>query len=115
MTDTRVGGSIVSKRNKIFLGWRTAGNYEVAKEKYRAAIIGGAGRAARTSGRRKKKRREEKGKGGWAKEGENRLEEELPEITENVERMKGGGRGKPVFEARVEKGRELACPGASSF
>lgn len=65
VTDTRVGGSIVSKRNKIFLGWRTAGNYEVAKEKYRAAIIGGAGRAARTSGRRKKKRREEKGKGGW--------------------------------------------------
>lgn len=60
MTDTRVGGSIVSKRNKIFLGWRTAGNYEVAKEKYRAAIIGGAGRAARTSGRRKKKRRKRK-------------------------------------------------------
>lgn len=62
------------------------------------------------------KRREEKKKEkGGGKEGENRLEEELPEITENVERMKGGGRGKPVFEARVEKGRELACPGASSF
>lgn len=114
VTDTRVGGSIVSKRNKIFLGWRTAGNYEVAKEKYRAPLLEErvAPREHRVGEEKKEeKRRKRKGVG---KKGENRLEEELPEITENVERMKGREE-ETCVRSEGGKRKELACPGASSF
>lgn len=96
-----------------------AGNYEVAKEKYRAPLLEGwedrvgiglrrenIGLGREMAWRGWKEGRKEK------KSNENRLEEELPEITENVERMKGreerGGTSESVCWKRGWKGR-LAC------
>lgn len=50
-----------------------------------------------------------------SKKGENRLEEELPEITENVERMKGREEESVCWKRGGGKEGLLACLGASSF